>query len=84
VFVSCEVRNEFLIYCDHFQEIKPSTRRKTVHCESSGFRRVVVQTFVLPGCYAAEVGSWLRTFRDKVSEPYARVEQTKENYSWTV
>jgi len=30
-------------------------------CEISGFRHCVVETFVLPGYYTVEFGSWLPT-----------------------
>ena len=35
-----------------------------VLCEMSVFRRGAIVVFVLPGCYAAQVGSWLQTFRE--------------------
>jgi len=35
-----------------------------VLCEISGFRRGMIVVFVLPGCYATSVGSWLPTFRE--------------------
>jgi len=35
-----------------------------VLCEMSVFLRGVIVIFVLPVCYAAQVGSWLQTFRE--------------------
>jgi hypothetical protein len=43
---------------------------KVLLCEVAGFRRRVVETFAVLGCYAAYVGSWLPTFRSDIIAPY--------------
>jgi hypothetical protein len=44
--------------------------------EVSGFRHGVVETFVLPGYYTVEFGSWLQTFRENTSIVFSRIKQT--------
>jgi hypothetical protein len=42
-----------------------------------GFRRIVNEIFALLGLYVTLTGNWLPMFRDKLSIPYSKVQQSR-------
>ena len=46
-------------------------------CEVPGFRREVDENCALLGCYSASSGEFLRTFRDNLSVPYSKGQESK-------
>jgi hypothetical protein len=54
-----------------------TTRTDTLPHATAGFRRSVIEIFVLLGCYVGKIASYLPTFRDKLSVPSSRDKKSK-------
>ena len=72
--------------------IKTQCRKKFFHqCFTNSPTFFLLTNFVLPGCYAAFIGSYLRTFREELSvssstmkaEPIGCLEMSVTNYQYT-
>jgi hypothetical protein len=64
----------------HAETTSHADSQQSMFCAISGFRHEA-NILTLLGCYAAQIGSWLPTFRDNLSVPFSRASSPRKKFS---